>query len=440
MAVSMISGMPAASSIFAMYASVSAFFMLVQTMVNGLVPRHMQQYLLDLLRRYFAPKATNSTAVVMIEEQAGMSVNEMYTAAETYLSSQRRPEIQRLKISKGWKDPGLTVRFADFDKIVDSHHDIKLEWRFVEEQMRENETAGQISEKKHFELSFDIKFRDEVLDSYLPSIIERARTIKATRKKVVKLHTLSSMGMGSNSMFDSINLEHPSTFETLAMEPEMKKMIVDDLDRFVRRKDFYRRVGKAWKRGYLLYGPPGTGKSSLIAAMANYLKFDIYDLELTNVHCDSVLRQLLLRTANRSIIVIEDIDCTVELPSRMPGGAYYPRLLALGAAQLHRRAMVELWGRADHHIHHKQQRQTRAGFAPAGANGRAHTHVLPHGRRVQDLSLDLPRRPRPPPTPLGDWRSYKGEEYHSYGNRGGAHEMPRRRRFMPRWDCTFSRE
>lgn len=66
----------------------------------------------------------------------------------------------------------------------------------------------------------------------------------------------------------------------------------------------------------MLYGPPGTGKSSLIAAMANYLKFDIYDLELTNVRRDSDLRRLLLRTANRSILVIEDIDCSVQLPDR----------------------------------------------------------------------------------------------------------------------------
>lgn len=53
--------------------------------------------------------------------------------------------------------------------------------------------------------------------------------------------------------------------------------------------------------------------------MANYLKFDIYDLELTNIMRDSDLRKLLLRTANRSILVIEDIDCTVELPDRMGG-------------------------------------------------------------------------------------------------------------------------
>ncbi|KAE8693265.1 hypothetical protein F3Y22_tig00110813pilonHSYRG00005 [Hibiscus syriacus] len=91
---------------------------------------------------------------------------------------------------------------------------------------------------------------------------------------------------------------------------------MEDLNRFVRRKEFYKRVGKAWKRGYLLYGPPGTGKSSLVAAMANHLKFDVYDLQLANIIRDSDLRRLLLSTGNRSILVIEDIDCSVDLPDR----------------------------------------------------------------------------------------------------------------------------
>ncbi|KAK4401516.1 protein HYPER-SENSITIVITY-RELATED 4 [Sesamum angolense] len=100
------------------------------------------------------------------------------------------------------------------------------------------------------------------------------------------------------------------------MDDKLKKMIMDDLDMFVRRRDFYRKVGKAWKRGYLLYGPPGTGKSSLIAAMANYLNFDVYDLELTDIHTNSDLRKLLINTANRSILVVEDIDCSLEIDDR----------------------------------------------------------------------------------------------------------------------------
>jgi chaperone BCS1 len=91
--------------------------------------------------------------------------------------------------------------------------------------------------------------------------------------------TERSLSIYMNECYNEWNpmeLQHPSTFETLAMDRKQKQSIIDDLDRFIKRKEYYRRIGKAWKRGYLLYGPPGTGKSSLIAAIANHLRFDIY--------------------------------------------------------------------------------------------------------------------------------------------------------------------
>ena len=163
------------------------------------------------------------------------------------------------------------------------------------------------------------------MKDYLPFILEKAREIR-DNDRVVKLYTRdcpyndddynSYNGGGGAGIWGAINLDHPATFDKLAMEPEMKRAVIEDLDRFVRRRDYYRKVGKAWKRGYLLYGPPGTGKSSLIAAMANYLKFDIYDLELTSLYSNSELRRILISTSNRSIIVIEDIDCSVEMHDR----------------------------------------------------------------------------------------------------------------------------
>lgn len=50
--------------------------------------------------------------------------------------------------------------------------------------------------------------------------------------------------------------------------------------------------------------------------MANYIKFDVYDLQFSNIRSDSQLRQLLLDTGNRSILVVEDIDCSIDLPER----------------------------------------------------------------------------------------------------------------------------
>ncbi|CAL5361739.1 unnamed protein product [Camellia sinensis] len=105
------------------------------------------------------------------------------------------------------------------------------------------------------------------------------------------------------------------------MDCDEKRMLVKDLKRSVKRKDFYRRVGKVWKRGYLLFGPPGTGKSSLIVAMANYLNFDVYDLELTDLRSNSELKNLLITTANQSILVMEDIDCSIEMQDRMKAAA-----------------------------------------------------------------------------------------------------------------------
>ena len=65
--------------------------------------------------------------------------------------------------------------------------------------------------------------------------------------------------------------------------------------------------------GYLLYGPPATGKSTMIVAMANLLGYDIYDLKLTTIKNNSKLKTLLINTTDKSIIVVEDIDCSLDL-------------------------------------------------------------------------------------------------------------------------------
>lgn len=182
------------------------------------------------------------------------------------------------------------------------------------------------SEVRSFELSFHKKQRDFVLNSYLPHIVKQSKSMKQ-EKKTLKIFTVDYQNMYCNlaEAWIPTNLDHPATFETLALDSEIKSFILQDLERFIKRKEYYRKVGKAWKRGYLLYGPPGTGKSSLIAAMANHLNFDIYDLELTELRNNSELRRLLVAMANRSILVVEDIDCTIEFQDRMAESrAAYP--------------------------------------------------------------------------------------------------------------------
>lgn len=169
----------------------------------------------------------------------------------------------------------------------------------------------------YFELRFLKRHREDFFANYLPQVLKIAENIK-NKEKVLKLWTLKYTGYSYDhkAKWESVKLNHPSTFNTLALDPILKQDIIDDLNRFLESKEFYKKVGRAWKRGYLLYGPPGTGKSSLIAAIANYLKFDVYDLQLMHIQGDAMLRKMLLSTTNRSILVIEDIDCSMGLPDK----------------------------------------------------------------------------------------------------------------------------
>ncbi|KAF9620079.1 hypothetical protein IFM89_010729, partial [Coptis chinensis] len=317
--------MPSTSSLFSAYASITAAIMLIRSIANELIPHQLQTQILSKIQFLFNPMSSRLT--LLIEEFDGLTRNQVYEASELYLRAKINPSIERLQVSKSPRDKDLTVKIDKGEEIVDVFEGIQIKWRFICSETKKSNphqpyASEQTSENRHFEITVHKKYRDIVLSSYIPYVLERAKTMKE-ENRVVKLHTLNGSYFDSFNdpgSWASINLEHPSTFDTLAMDQNLKKELIEDLERFVKRREFYRKVGKAWKRGYLLYGPPGTGKSSLIAAMANYLKFDVYDLELGNVYRNAQLRNVLVATANRSIVVIEDIDCTVDLQDREPRG------------------------------------------------------------------------------------------------------------------------
>lgn len=219
-------------------------------------------------------------------------------------------------------EKSLVVTLDQNEEVVDVFENIQMNWSLVCTQVEPSNFRNQNmsdlnatlrSEVRSYELSFHKRHKDKVLSSCLPYILRRAKSIR-DECKTVKLHTVIEYG----SCWDpnAVNLNHPMTFKTLAMDSELKKELMEDLNNFLNGKEYYKRIGKAWKRGYLLYGPPGTGKSSLIAAMANYLNFNIYDLDLSEVKSNTELRLLLLSMPSRSILVIKDIDCSIKLENR----------------------------------------------------------------------------------------------------------------------------
>ena len=311
--------MTSMASLLSTYTTFAAAAMLLRTvlnearsLINQFIPQYVQERIWSKIGGIFGNRHSSSHMTLIMDECDNYITNQFYEASEIYLRAKVSPSVTKLKVFQAPDDKNPSVTIKNGEKFTEVFQGIQLQWESFCIEKNRNEYYDRGGEIKSIELSFPRKNMDKILSSYLPYVLERSKAIRK-ENRVLKLHSY-------NGSWESTNLDHPSTFETLAMDSKLKENLINDLDRFVRRSQFYRRVGKAWKRGYLLYGPPGTGKSSLIAAMANYLKFDIYDLELTSLHSNYELRRLLVSTKNQSILVIEDIDCSVALQDRRSGG------------------------------------------------------------------------------------------------------------------------
>jgi len=300
--------------------SAMASIVLIRTITNELIPHELLHFFQAGLHHLFRQFTAQFT--IVIEEFRGMARNEVFVGAQAYLGTKATVSVERVKISKSRDHKKLLVNIDRNEEVSDVFEGIRIKWKLIciqvdSSQIRsyDNDSSA-VSEIRSYELTFQKKHKNKIFDSYLPYVIEIANQIKQGNM-AIKIYSTEYKYDGTIGWnHEPVKFNHPMTFNTLAIDEDLQRDIMNDLDRFVNTKEFYTRTGKAWKRGYLLYGPLGTGMSSLIAAMANYLNYDIYDLDLTDVGDNKRLKQLILDMPNRSIIVIEDIDCTINLQNR----------------------------------------------------------------------------------------------------------------------------
>ncbi|XP_059294026.1 AAA-ATPase At3g28510-like [Lycium ferocissimum] len=293
-----------------------AGLMFILGTIQQLVPHSFYKRIKSLwhrLENYFYPYVH-----ITIDEFSDDKRNEVYKLVKAYLGTKSNKDAKYLKAEKFKKSKSLAVSLDDGEEVIDKFQGAKLCWRSYKETFPDNSPGARSQlpiEKKCYTLTFNKKHQDLVTGQYLKHVMEEGKAIEFKNKKQ-RIYSNDNGYSNWYGMWNHINFEHPATFDTLAMDPKKKEEIINDLVAFSKGKDYYSKVGKAWKRGYLLYGPPGTGKSTMIAAIANFLNYDIYDLELTSVNSNSMLKKLLMETTSKSIIVIEDIDCSIDLTGK----------------------------------------------------------------------------------------------------------------------------
>lgn len=296
-----------------------ASFMFLWTMIRPYLPYQLCEYLEKFSNRLF--RNTYPYIDVTVHEHSGgrFKRSEAYTAIESYLSANTSKRAKKLKAEIGKDSSNLVVSMDDHEQITDEFRGAKLWWS-SSKRVGSTPTFSlyPAEEQRYYRLTFHYRHRQLVMDYYLAHVMSEGKAIRV-RNRQRKLYTNnpSQNWHGyKKTVWSHVVFEHPATFDTLAMDRVKKQELMDDLLAFSNGKDYYRKIGKAWKRGYLLFGPPGTGKSTMIAAIANFLNYDVYDLELTTVKDNTELRKLLIETTSKSIILIEDIDCSLDLSGK----------------------------------------------------------------------------------------------------------------------------
>ncbi|XP_059443268.1 AAA-ATPase At3g28580-like [Corylus avellana] len=306
-------GSSALKGMWANMGSTIATFMFLWPIIRQYCPSVLRRYFENYTRRlmdFFNPYIRISFHEF---KRDSLRRSSAYAAVEAYLNAATSKSAKRLKAETTGKDSSsLTLSIDEHETVTDEFEGVNVWWvsNKIVSQSR-SLSYHPAPEKRLYTITFHQKHREMITESYLKHVVSKGKEIRV-RNRQRKLYT-NTPAQKLSSMWSHMVFEHQATFETLAMEPEKKREIVEDLLTFSKSKDFYAKIGKAWKRGYLLYGPPGTGKSTMIAAMANLLNYDVYDLELSSVKDNTELKRLLIETTNKSIIVIEDIDCSIDL-------------------------------------------------------------------------------------------------------------------------------
>ncbi|PPR97311.1 hypothetical protein GOBAR_AA23338 [Gossypium barbadense] len=285
------------NSVWALLASIA----LIRTTLYNYLPEKLRLYISARFEEW--TRRFNTDETMVFKDYQSSKMNQLFQAANLYLGeSLPTISIPRVTVEKTENVRNLTFSMEKNTEMIDVYENIPMKWKYFSEYSQ----GMSKHEIRWYELSFHKEYKSLVTKCYLPYILERANKIKE-RNRVVQLHTAAHDFWTPKPVI----IQHPMTFETLAMDGNLKKELVEDLDRFMNSKEYYQQIGKVWKRvtlSGLLNFFDGIlsccGEGKILVATTNYkdridralLRAGRMDMHIYLTYCTfSAFKQLALR-------------------------------------------------------------------------------------------------------------------------------------------------
>ncbi|XP_066160639.1 LOW QUALITY PROTEIN: AAA-ATPase At5g17760 [Oryza sativa Japonica Group] len=213
-------------------ATLTAYTVLARGMARELVPHDLRAavaWAASLVRARFEPRpAERRTVIIRRRDPYGRGhENRVFADAHSYLATKIDPRSMTRFCLSGGASGGerrarssVVISMVPGDSMTDVFEGVEFTWTSVPGEGgggggRSN-GGGTAAESDSRELSFDAEHTDTALDRYVPFIrdeVERARR----RDRELEI------SMNEGSSWNGIVHHHPATFDTVAMDPALKK-------------------------------------------------------------------------------------------------------------------------------------------------------------------------------------------------------------------------
>ncbi len=130
--------------------------------------------------------------------------------------------------------------------------------------------------------------------------------------------------------YDDLGKDYQSFLKSYVLDENLES-VYNEVEAWIRLKDWYQSKGLIWRRGYLLYGKAGTGKTSCVRVIGTKFNLPIFRFDLSSMTNNDLIESWNKIVAESPCIaLLEDIDAVFnkrENVSKLKNGLSFDCLL-----------------------------------------------------------------------------------------------------------------